>query len=201
MLDFYFIRHGQTQWNVDKKLQGRTDICLNQCGQEQIRNYQLPANLNDIQWFTSPLLRAVETAELLKVKAIVTPELIEMSWGEWEGWCIAQLRQDDSQNCAEQEVRGLDLTPPAGESPRIVGERVTNWARLREIEYQQRSENTHHKLGCVTHKGVIRAIYALASGWNMQDKAPDKLDFHCCQHFTFQDGVWSIAELNIKLCK
>lgn len=202
MLHFYFIRHGQTQWNVDKKLQGRTDICLNEHGKEQISNYKLPIVLNDVQWFSSPLLRAVETAELLNIAATTVPDLIEMSWGCWEGKCISQLRQEDSQVCAEQEARGLDLTPPEGESPRLVAERVSYWALQLEAITEQSTvlNNSKTNFGCVSHKGVIRAIYALATGWDMKGKPPDKLDFHCCQHFYFESGVWSVAELNIKLC-
>ncbi|WP_392339376.1 histidine phosphatase family protein [Moritella marina] len=58
MIHVYFIRHGQTQWNVEKRLQGRTDIPLNEAGKLQISAYQLPELLLSIPWFHSPLLRA-----------------------------------------------------------------------------------------------------------------------------------------------
>ena len=193
MIHLYFIRHGQTQWNSEKKLQGRTNIPLNQCGREQISSYQLPAELQQLQWFSSPLLRARETAELLSVNAATENQLIEMNWGVWEGNTLQQLRSDDPEGFAHHEAQGIDLTPEGGESPRLVGERVSDWA-----EHLQALNSTQH-LGCVSHKGVIRAVYALAANWDMQQKAPHKLDYHCAQHFCFDNGEWSIGELNIKL--
>lgn len=193
MLDFYFIRHGQTQWNADKKLQGRTNIALNRQGIDQISNYQLPDHFRDLQWFSSPLLRARETAQLLDVNAASENLLIEMNWGQWEGLSLAQLRQRDPIAFAEQEALGMDLLPPDGESPRDVATRITHWAQqLAAICDQQ-------QIGCISHKGVIRAVYALAANWNMQQKPMHKLDFHCAQHFVFADNSWSIGELNIPL--
>ncbi|MCJ8338296.1 MAG: histidine phosphatase family protein [Pseudomonadales bacterium] len=193
MIHLYFIRHGQTQWNSEKKLQGRTNIPLNQQGREQISGYQLPAQLQQLQWFSSPLLRARETAELLCVNAATENQLIEMNWGSWEGKTLQQLRSVDPESFATLEAQGIDLCPPEGESPRLVGERISDWA-----EHLQALNDTQ-QLGCVSHKGVIRAIYALAANWDMQHKAPHKLDYHCAQHFCFDHGHWSIGELNIKL--
>ena len=193
MLDFYFIRHGQTQWNNDKKLQGRTDIPLNAHGREQISAYQLPDKLRTLQWVSSPLLRAQQTAELLGVQAAIENNLLEMNWGTWEGQTLKQLQTADPIAFARQEALGLDLCPPEGESPRIVGARVSLWAE------QLQAGKTTEQIGCVSHKGVIRAIYALASGWDMLDKAPHKLDFHCAQHFIYSRGQWSIGALNISL--
>ncbi|EPJ47129.1 MAG: phosphoglycerate mutase family protein [Osedax symbiont Rs1] len=193
MLNIYLIRHGQTQWNTEKKLQGRTNIPLNAQGIAQVSAYQLPASLQQLQWFSSPLLRARETAVLLGVNAASEQHLIEMNWGTWEGQNLRQLQQDNPQDFAAAEALGIHLMPPEGESPFLVGERVTTWATgLAALNAQQ-------DIGCVTHKGVIRAIYALAANWDMLDKPRHKLDFHCAQHFCFADGQWSIGELNIKL--
>jgi probable phosphoglycerate mutase len=193
MLHFYFIRHGQTQWNSQKKLQGRTNIPLNQQGREQIISYQLPAKLRALEWFSSPLLRARETAELLNLNAASETQIIEMNWGEWEGKTFVQLREDDPTGFANMEAQGLDIMPPGAESPRIVAERVSLWAQ------QLAAINTHQAIGCVSHKGVIRAIYAMAAQWDMLNKAPHKIDFHRAQHFCFENDQWSIGELNIDL--
>ena len=193
MLDFYFIRHGQTQWNTEKKLQGRTNIPLNQQGIEQIQTYELPKHFKELTWFSSPLLRARETAELLNINAASENLIIEMNWGEWEGSTLQQLRTNDPIDFSQREALGIDLNPPNGESPREVGERVTHWAE------QLLTMSPEQQLGCVSHKGVIRAVYALAANWDMQQKPEHKLDFHCAQHFRFNQGKWSIGELNIPL--
>lgn len=193
MIHIYFIRHGQTQWNVEKRLQGRTDIPLNEAGRLQIAAYQLPESLLSIPWFTSPLLRAQQTANLLGVDADTEVALIEMSWGNWEGKTLGQLRQQDPLYVAEQESLGLDLRPVGGESPRLVAERVSDWIETLDVA------NVEQRIGCVSHKGIIRAIYASAVNWDMLGKAPHKLDFHCAQHFCFDRGYWSIGELNIQL--
>lgn len=193
MIHVYFIRHGQTQWNCERRLQGRTDIPLNEAGKQQISAYQLPSNFSSLRWFHSPLLRAQQTAELLCVEAQTEMALIEMSWGEWEGKTLQQLRSQDPSYFAKQEALGLDLQPQNAESPRLVAARVSTWVESLAID------NEEHYIGCVSHKGVIRAIYALATNWNMLGKSPHKMDYHCAQHFCFDRGSWSIVELNIPL--
>lgn len=193
MLDFYFIRHGQTQWNNEKKLQGRTNIPLNQQGVAQISAYKLPAKFAELTWFCSPLLRARETAELLGVNAASENLLIEMNWGQWEGFTLKQLQQKDPIGFAQAEALGIDLMPTDGESPRLVGERISHWAQ------QLAMTSPCQQLGCVSHKGVIRAVYALATDWDMKGKPADKLDYHCAQHFCFDGETWRVGQLNIAL--
>ncbi|MGB1239816.1 MAG: histidine phosphatase family protein, partial [Pseudomonadales bacterium] len=159
----------------------------------QIANYKLPPALAALDWFSSPLLRARETAQLLGVNAASEQALIEMNWGDWEGQTLSDLRARDPQGFAAAEAQGFDLLPPQGESPRMVAHRVTEWAQMLV------SSSTYQALGCVAHKGVIRAIYAQAANWPMLDKPPHALDFHCAQHFIYRDGQWSIGQLNIAL--
>ena len=86
----YIMRHGTTDWNVRHKLQGRTDVPLNDAGRELAR--KAAEKYKDIHFdicFCSPLIRAKETAEIVlkdRDVPIVTDErLIEMSFGEYEG--------------------------------------------------------------------------------------------------------------------
>lgn len=193
MIHVYFIRHGQTQWNGEKRLQGRTDIPLNRAGRLQISAYQLPSALSSLLWFHSPLLRAQQTAALLGVDSCSEAALIEMNWGAWEGKTLTQLSLEEPIEFAKQEALGLDLRPAGGESPRLVAERVSDWIEMFDIG------STAPRIGCVSHKGVIRAIYARATNWNMLGKAQHKIDYHCAQHFCFERGRWFIVELNISL--
>jgi len=84
------VRHGQTEWNLDKRFQGSKDSSLTDLGKSQAR--KLGEKLKDISWdaiYASPLGRAYATAEILRGdngKGIVTMDgLKEMSFGNWEG--------------------------------------------------------------------------------------------------------------------
>jgi len=92
--------------------------------------------------------------------------LIEMDWGEWEGRTRAELTATLGTDFAENETRGLDFTPPAGESPRMVQRRLEPF--LAEIAASGRPTVA------VTHRGVIRAAVALATGWDFLGKPPVK---------------------------
>ena len=86
----YIIRHGRTDWNVLHKLQGRTDIPLNDEGRQMAR--EAGEKYRDVHFdvcYCSPLVRARETAELLlagrDVPIIPDDRLVEMCFGEYEG--------------------------------------------------------------------------------------------------------------------
>jgi probable phosphoglycerate mutase len=81
------LRHGATDWNAEGRMQGRRDIPLSAAGRADVARYALPADLaHDVDWFASPLVRAVETAEIVSGRTPrIEPALIEMDWGAWEG--------------------------------------------------------------------------------------------------------------------
>lgn len=86
----YIMRHGQTDWNVKYKMQGRTDIPLNEIGRQMAREVRGECEKLSLDvCYCSPLIRAKETAELalegLGVPIIVEPRLTEMSFGIYEG--------------------------------------------------------------------------------------------------------------------
>jgi len=140
---------------------------------------------------TSPLARCVETAALLGfADAAREPRLVEMDWGEWEGRSLQELRAQLGEAMRENEARGLDFMPPGGETPRMVGARVQSW--LREI-----ARDGVPTLA-VTHRGVIRAILAQASGWDMRAKPPFKLDWGAAHLFALDGGGKpSVLALNV----
>jgi broad specificity phosphatase PhoE len=88
----------------------------------------------------------------------------------------------------ENEGRGLDFRPPGGESPREVAARVAEWMReLREPTF------------AVTHRGVIRAVLALATGWDMLGRPPAKLDWAAVHFFDVDAaGQPRVRELNVR---
>lgn len=89
MSKLYIVRHGQTNWNKKKLLQGTTDIELNEEGIKQVSELSNKLDLNKIDiCFSSPLKRARQTANILtknKVAIIYDNMLIERSFGDYEG--------------------------------------------------------------------------------------------------------------------
>ncbi|MFU7502124.1 MAG: histidine phosphatase family protein [Candidatus Tisiphia sp.] len=87
---FYFLRHGETDWNRHHIYMGSQDIPLNQTGENQAREASDILGKKGIKHIvTSPLMRAYRTAEIvnekLKVDITIVPELAECCWGEYEG--------------------------------------------------------------------------------------------------------------------
>ncbi|PLX52602.1 MAG: histidine phosphatase family protein, partial [Desulfobacteraceae bacterium] len=87
----YLVRHGETEWNRIQRFQGRSNLPLNQEGKKQVRALALALKNKPLMAiYTSPLLRALETARLIKVFHPSTPifeekGLIEMDLGEFDG--------------------------------------------------------------------------------------------------------------------
>lgn len=164
MTPLAILRHAPTPWNETGRLQGRADPSLSQRGRAAANHWFLPDEVAGFRWLASPLSRALETAECLSLKPAVEPDLIEMAWGSWEGRTLADLRAADPVGMAKAEARGLDLAPPGGESPRMVQ------ARLRPLLARLAAEGL--PTGAITHKGVLRALMALATGWDMLGEPP-----------------------------
>ncbi len=89
-MELYIIRHGETDWNVEHRMQGRSDIKLNDYGIELARITS--DALKDVEFdriYSSPLCRAYDTANIIKRKRdlqiIEDDRLIEMSFGDFEG--------------------------------------------------------------------------------------------------------------------
>ena len=139
----YYIRHGETDWNVAGRLQGRHDVPLNAHGRVQAahcggilhdlfaRDGRDPA---DLDYVSSPLGRATATMELVRPALglpaegyRIEPQLTEISFGDWEGFTIAQLHSRDPQRIAQREHDKWHFLPPGGESYQTVSGRIRDW--------------------------------------------------------------------------
>ena len=124
------IRHGETHWNRIRRFQGRSDLALNQEGRDQARALALALKDETLAAiYSSPLIRAIETARLIKEFHPSTPlfeeeGLIEMDLGDFEGM--------EAQNWAAQYTDFLkawqenpaSVTMPGGENLQVVQERA-----------------------------------------------------------------------------
>jgi broad specificity phosphatase PhoE len=187
-----FLRHGPTAWNDEGRLQGMTDVPLSPRGRALAATWRVP--LQGWRWVCSPLARARETAALIGAPSslVVEPALREMAYGLWEGQTLADLRAREPQGMRDAETRGLDMAPPGGESPRLVMDRLRPWVAATAMQ----GEN----VVAISHKGVIRVVLAMATGWDMKSRQPVKLDWNRLHVFAASgDGTLVVDRLNMPL--
>jgi probable phosphoglycerate mutase len=187
------IRHGPTAWNEEQRLQGATDVPLSDNGREIVSRWRVPPPVDRYKWVCSPLRRAAETAVLLGAGDYeIEPRLVEMNYGNWEGSRLGDLRAALGDEMAENEARGLDFRPDGGENPREVQQRLGSW--LMDVA----------KLGrptvAVTHHGVLRALYSMATGWDMAAPLPEKFQWGAMHCFRVAgDGQASVQRINVSI--
>lgn len=168
--DFYFARHGETDWNREQRYQGSKDIPLNRRGQLQAdangvllremleRDGVDPASLN---WFASPLSRASETMDRMRAAFDVElppvkhdRRLIEISFGAFEGRLHAEIAREQAAFApGERDESYWHFRPQDGENYDDVAARLLDFAR----------ELTHQAV-VVAHGGVLRVLWHLVEG-------------------------------------
>ena len=132
MAQAFFVRHGETDWNAERRLQGQCDIPLNALGRKQAaRSGELLRNLlaasgatpQQFAFTASPLSRARATMEILRTELGVPPQnyatdarLAELSFGKWEGLTYKEVRALDRSVLATRERDKWNFQPPGGES-------------------------------------------------------------------------------------
>ena len=173
----YIVRHGQTQWNADFRLQGQADTDMNARGREQAtQNGHLLAELvdnpGDFDFVASPMRRTRETMERIRAAMGLDPHayrtdprLVEVHFGDWQGFTFAELEARDP---GSTSARGLDkwnFQPPGegAESYQMLLERIKPW--LDALDRQT---------VCVTHGGVIRTLFRLVE--NVSEQAAASLE-------------------------
>jgi probable phosphoglycerate mutase len=123
------IRHGQTDWNLEGRYHGQSDVPLNQQGRAQAR---LLARLLQGQPFaaiyTSDLWRAKETAEIIAqvihLPVTLEPRLREIDQGEWEGQLVEVIKERYAGLWRERIIDPISVRPPGGETVGEVARRV-----------------------------------------------------------------------------
>ena len=170
----YILRHGQTDWNAEWRLQGQQDIPLNDLGRQQaqengLRLKSMAASFEGYDFVASPLGRARETMELARAAAGLLPgnyrideRLKEICFGDWEGHTGQEIKAVDRAKHRERREKKWDFMPPGdlAESYEILSWRVGSWLRALE-----------QPTIAVCHGGVIRCIFKLAGGVPPMDAA------------------------------
>jgi broad specificity phosphatase PhoE len=162
----YYVRHGETDWNVAGRLQGWHDPALNAVGRRQaavcadiLRDLIEREGCSplDCGYVTSPLQRARQTAEIMRAalglapgEYRVDPRLREIGFGEWEGLTLREVRSRAPQELAARERDKWAFVPPGGESYAQVALRMREW-------YEALNGNTV----VIAHGGTARALIAV----------------------------------------
>lgn len=165
MIRLALLRHGHTDWNRQGRIQGASDIPLDDEARAGLAALRLPNDWAAAELWSSPLKRATETAELVARRAPrLAPELVEMNWGDWEGQRGLDLLATPGSGFRHIEDWGWDYHAPGGETPRDLWTRLKPWlARL------------DRDVLAVCHIGVMRVLLARAHGWDFAGPAPFKI--------------------------
>lgn len=166
-IDFYICRHGQTDKNVEGVWQGSgIDAVLNETGRQQAAELACKLRFKMLDVYSSPLLRAVQTANAIASNGVTTREFVIMQdlrecyFGEAEGLSFEETKQ----KYGEEFINGLlwptdetaDLCFPNGESKRKVFERV--YSCLNKIVSRHTFDYAYHTVCIVCHAGIISAL-------------------------------------------
>lgn len=130
-MNLYLIRHGQTDWNIEGKIQGSTDIPLNEAGICQANDLeQGMKNRPVVQIFSSTLKRAAETAAAIGRTQQVPVELMEgleeVGFGKWEGLTWKEIQQEYPEEHKRWSLNPVAIAPPGGELQDHIRARCSN---------------------------------------------------------------------------
>lgn len=170
----YFVRHGQTGWNAELRLQGQADTDMTDLGRRQaVRNGRRLAELvdrpEDFDFVASPLKRTRETMELIRTEMRLPPQgyrvdarLREVHFGDWQGFTYAELEEKAPGSTAARfaDKWGFVAPGPGGESYQMLLDRVKPWFEALE-----------KPTICVTHGGVLRVLFRLIEDSPVADVA------------------------------
>jgi probable phosphoglycerate mutase len=189
------VRHGETAWNAERRLQGHLDIALNAQGERQA---QALANALAHESFdlvvSSDLQRARQTAEALaRVHAIAVqsdPCLRERCYGGFEGLLYSEIAERYPRQFAAWQARDIDAALPPGANPgetfRQFNERVTQailgWA----------SAHRGKAIALVAHGGVLECAYRAARGLALDTPRDFKIPNASINRFAVTDGVLAL---------
>jgi broad specificity phosphatase PhoE len=175
----YVIRHGQTDWNAEGRLQGQKDIPINTLGREQAtRNGQtlrdIIGDADGFDFVASPLSRTRETMERLRTAMGLDPKayrlddrLKELSFGDWEGYTTAEIKRVDRERVRERARQKWSFIPPGAdaESYEILSWRIGAW--LASVD---------QPTVCVSHGGVVRSLFRIIG--NVDEDEASNMPIH-----------------------
>lgn len=185
------VRHGETAWNAEGRVQGQLDIPLSTTGRSQARAVAaaLAGEAFDAVW-SSDLVRVQQTAEptaqLLKKAVRLAQALRERHYGEFQGITYAEAKVRMPEDYARFRDKDLDFGFRTGESLTTFNERVLSFFDgLVE-------ENPGAHLLVFTHGGVLEMLYRHATGRGLQSPRDFEIPNAALNRLEYSDGKWKV---------
>lgn len=158
--EIWLIRHGETDWNAEQRLQGWRDIPLNEAGRQQAKSVQRFLTQQNIAFdavLTSDLQRAIQTAQIAfegyPTVLNQDAQLRERNYGIYEGQPWRNLIQFPDQPTLEINLRNPELEVPEGESLTVFHERII------QAFHRIALERPTQRLAVIAHGGVIEMVW------------------------------------------
>ena len=167
----YLIRHGQTDWNIQEKIQGSHDIPLNETGLRQAKLLAAGMESRPVKKiFSSTLKRAMATAEALadkqEAEIIPMPRLMEVEFGVWEGLTWKEIEENYPSEYRHWVMDPSHAAPPGGESEKEIFRRCKT--AIREIITQT---GGREDIAVVSHGATLACLVSVMLGPDEEDES------------------------------
>lgn len=195
-MKLYLTRHGQTEWNVQKRMQGQNNSPLTKLGEWQAE--QLGAYLHNVQFsciYSSSSPRALHTAELVRGKRsipiVASHDLMEIGLGEWEGMAFSEAKKHNPEQFYNfwhqpEKYYRSDSENFEGLRRRVAGE-IERIAKI----------HTHDTVLVVAHGMVLKTLYTYFQQQSIHDIAHSPLLASACLcEVEHTAGAWRVVKWN-----
>jgi probable phosphoglycerate mutase len=202
-VELWLCRHGETDWNAVRRIQGQLDVPLNALGQAQAKKLaQALADHDFDEVVSSPLDRAHQTAlplaQTLSLPVVLDAAFAERHFGDLQGRSFDDMANIDPQAAAHWQARTPDFCPAGGESLVMLRDRVQ--AGLVGLAQRALSFGATRVI-CFTHGGVLDMVYRIAQGidispprdWGIPNAGINQLQVQQAAHggLTFEVLAWA----------
>jgi probable phosphoglycerate mutase len=165
-VELWLCRHGETDWNAVRRIQGQLDVPLNALGQAQAKKLaQALADHDFDEVVSSPLDRAHQTAlplaKTLSLPVVLDAAFAERHFGDLQGRSFDDMASIDPQAAAHWQARTPDFCPAGGESLLMLRERVGTGLQMLA---NRALASGASRVICFTHGGVLDMVYRIAQG-------------------------------------
>lgn len=185
-MKIYLIRHGQTDWNLQGKLQGREDIEINDTGRIQAKKSATALKDKGIKIIlTSPLIRAVETARIISqdiegAEVIIEEDLIERDFGTLSGMTYDRNKYFDTFGRKDESMESFDT----------LSKRLMNCVLKNAEKYKGQD------IIMVSHGAAINAVLSVLSGGD-EGSGKTRLKNACINILSYKDKQLKLEQFNL----
>ncbi len=196
--DLYMVRHGTTTYNREQRFRGRTKMSVDAGGRKQARAAaQVLLDMEITAIFTSPLPRAVETAEIMSEvlgsPMIEEEGLIDVDYGAWQGLTVDEVKGKFGEEMMRSWVEDpVNFSFPQGERLSDARERLEATLPRLGREHQGKA------IVVVTHLALLKLAYIIAQGINYSNFIELTMDNGSVSHLRYDDGKLELRKWNFR---